>query len=245
MPYYPRTNILTCFIQESAVDETSSDWTVTTDKNLSFSNLFLFNLFYEGETSPVAVSETFNITGDSSSSTTTSSASTTSSATAISTNFLTSTISVAATSHTGSATSSTTTAAAASTTGTVSSQSGGLSTGTKIGVGIAVPAVAFIGIAVGYFLFRHRAKKQQYAATPHAAEQSPGPMEQKPDDLTVGYTHERPAYELYSVSGSPMPMNQRPAYPTAGYTPERPTYELDNMSGPMTRYELGSDTGRH
>lgn len=198
------------YSKESVTGVTSTAWTVKTDKSLSFSNLFLFNLFYDGETSPVAVSETFNITGVSSSSTTTSSA-TSSSTTSISTtsSFTTST---SATSPTGSATS----AAAAATTGAISDQRGGLSTGAKVGIGIGTAAVALGGIAVGYFLFRHRAKKQQYVGPPHAA----------------GHL-------------SPVPMEQKPAHQSAGPIYEPPTYELHGLSGPTMMHELSGDATRH
>lgn len=186
-------------------NETSTDWTVVTTKDLSLSNLFLFNLFYDGETSPVAASETFNITDGSTASTTTSSSSATSSTTTSGSATSSTTTSTSSTSHglTGSAT-STAAAAAATTTGSVSNQSGGLSTGTKVGVGIGVSVAALGGIAVGYFLFRRRAKKQQHVAPPHAAEQSHVPMGEKPAGLTAEPTYERAPYELHGLSRPPM-----------------------------------------
>lgn len=200
--YYPELPSILTNSKDSVTNETSTDWTVVTTKDLSLSNLFLFNLFYDGETSPVAASETFNITDGSTAITTTSSSSSTSSTTASSSATSSATTPSSATTHglTGSSTS----AAAATTTGSVSGQSGGLNTGTKVGVGIAVSAVALGGIAMGYFLFRRRAKKQQYATPPHAAEQSPVPMEQKPADLAVGPTYDRAPYELHGLSGPAM-----------------------------------------
>lgn len=168
------------YCTETLLNEDSADWTVTTDKNLSFSNLFLFNLFYDGDTSPVAVSETFNITDTSTSSTSTTSS--TSSTSPTSSSF--------ATSPTRSIASSTDGATVG--TGSASDESGSgsgeLVTGAKIGIGIAVPVVALLGIAACYFLFRHRAKKQQYAATSLAPGQAPA--EQKPAGIIPGQRYE-------------------------------------------------------
>ncbi|KAH6646643.1 hypothetical protein BKA67DRAFT_540146 [Truncatella angustata] len=128
----------------------STDWTVSTDKNLSFSHLFLFNLFYDGEINPVAVSETFNITDTSSTSTTSSTSSTSSSTSAASTRM----------SSTTSSTDGFTTATSSTGPASDRNENGGLTTGAKIGIGVAVPAVALLGVVAGWFLFRHRAKKQ-------------------------------------------------------------------------------------
>lgn len=78
------------------------------------------------------------------------------------------------------------------------------------GIGIAVGVAALGGIAMGYYIFRRRAKKQQYAAQqyaaqPHAAEEGPVPdMEQKPVYLVPELAHDRALYELHGQSGSTM-----------------------------------------
>ncbi|KAI0008823.1 hypothetical protein F4779DRAFT_585397 [Xylariaceae sp. FL0662B] len=171
------------YVAKTLTNETSYDWTVVTNKDLSYSHLFLLNLFYDGEIRPVAVSETFNITDTSPSSTTTTS----------STSSTSSTGSTSSTSSTSAP--SATISGASSTAAPDDSSSGGLSTGAKIGVGVAVPIVALLGIAAGYLLFRHRADKQQDAATTLAPAQAPG--EQKPVDPILGYP-----YEMDSSSGS-------------------------------------------
>lgn len=156
----------------------------------------------------MAVSETFNITNVSSSSTTTSS--TTSSSTTL--DSATSTTLIYSTIATGSATSTAAAAAAAATTTSsrqdaVSEKSGGLTTGTKAGVGVAVPVVALGALAIGYCLFQRRAKKEQrVVAPPVAAEQSPMDMEHKPAELIAGTTYEPPMYELHGMSGTPATM---------------------------------------
>ncbi|KAK6201921.1 hypothetical protein LQW54_009235 [Pestalotiopsis sp. IQ-011] len=139
-------------VTPSIMNETSYDWIVTTDKDLSMSDLFRFQIFYKGDTSPSATSETFRITDDSTSSSSVSSA--TSSTTSASTADPTTSVGSSTTAATAGPTSAS--PAASSETG-----NGGLAIGTKIGLGVAVPVVALLGIAAGYCLFRHRAKKQQ------------------------------------------------------------------------------------
>lgn len=179
---YPGCNMLRCFT-EALLNESSVDWTVTTERNLSFSNSFIFNLFYDGDLSPASLSETFNITD-----TSTSSSSTTS--------FTSSTSSTFVAIHTSSVVYSTNGGMAA---GTVSASdetgSVGLATGAKIGIGITIPAVALLGIAAGYFIFRHRAKKQQDVTTSLVPEQVP--VDQKPASSIP-----RPMYELDGSNGS-------------------------------------------
>lgn len=176
------------------VNRFSYDWTVVTNKDLSFSNLFLFNIFYDGELDPVAVSQTFNITDGSESPSTTSD----------------STSSPSATSPTSSATPSaaatttpSTTAASAAAAPTASpdpDQSGGLSTGAKVGIGIAVAVLALGGIAAGYILYRRRAEKQQQGVAPAiAAGGSPLPTEQKPADSVADQPHEMDSLHRHSM----------------------------------------------
>ncbi|KAF3005513.1 hypothetical protein E8E14_002687 [Neopestalotiopsis sp. 37M] len=201
----------------SMVGAQSFDWIVATDKNLSASTLFLFNIFYEGDTSPSAVSETFRITDDdstSSSSTTTASSSTT---------FVTSASITGAASLTTSTISTTpistvsTTTSAGDTTGAVTAQTSlpaaeqntgndGLSVSAKVGLGIAVPVVALLGIAAGYYIFRHRAAKQQKQNASKLVAQTEPPMYQEPPNPPPyfryemdGVNHSR-THELYGDS---------------------------------------------
>lgn len=166
------------------VNRFSYDWTVVTNKDLSFSQLFLFNIFYDGELGPVAVSQTFNITDGSGNPSTTSD----------------STSSTSPTSPTSSATSASitttpsnaaTSVAAAPTANTDPDQSGGLSNGAKVGIGIAVAVLALGGIAAGYFLYRRRAKNQHQGFAPAlAAGGSPVLTEQKPAGSVADHAHE-------------------------------------------------------
>ncbi|ETS74845.1 hypothetical protein PFICI_13329 [Pestalotiopsis fici W106-1] len=175
----------------------SFDWTVATDKNLSASTLFLFNIFYEGDTSPSAVSETFRITDDSttSSSTTTTSSSTTFATSASLTGSTTSTISTTPISAASTMTS------AVDTTGAVTSQTSlssaeknadtdGLSMGAKVGLGVAIPAVALLGIAAGYCFFRHRAGKQKKHHVDKLVTQVEPQMYQEPPNPPPYYRYE-------------------------------------------------------
>lgn len=174
--------------------------------------MFLFNLYYEGVSEPLAVSEAFNITGDSSSSTTTTTSSTTSSSTAsdygtaVSTTWIYSTATATAAVPTAA---STTSSNSNSTVAVSAKSSAGLTTGTKAGIGVAVPVVALGALAAGcYYLFqRRRAKKQQGLIDPSvAAEQgsSPEEKEQKLPELMSGTAEEEPQiHELHGVSGTP------------------------------------------
>lgn len=180
----------------------SFDWIVATDKNLSASTLFLFNIFYEGDTSPSAVSETFRITDDDS----TSSSSTTTT-TSSSTTFVTSASITGAASLTTSTISTTpisavsTMTSAGDTTGAVTAQTSlppaeqnadndGLSLSAKVGLGIAVPVVALLGIAAGYYIFRHRAAKQQKQHAAKLVTQTEPPMYQEPPNPPPYYRYE-------------------------------------------------------
>lgn len=175
------------------VNRFSYDWTVVTSKDLSFSHLFLFNIFYDGELGPVAVSQTFNITDGSENPSTTSDSTSSTSATSLTS----SAISASATTTPSTAATS---AAAAPTASTDPDQSGGLSTGAKVGIGIAVAVLTLGGIAAGYFLYRRRAKKQpQGVATALATGGSPVPTEQKPAGSVVGGPQEMDSLHSHSM----------------------------------------------
>lgn len=175
------------------VNRFSYDWTVVTNKDLSFSQLFLFNIFYDGELDPVAVSQTFNITdGSDNPSTTsdfTSSTSPTSPTSPATSASVTTTPSNAATS-----------VAAAPTANTDPDQSEGLRNGAKVGIGIAVVMLALGGIAAGYLMYRRRAKNQQQGvASALAAEGSPVPTEQKPAGSVAYHPHEMDSLHNHSM----------------------------------------------
>lgn len=157
--------------------------------------MFLFNLYYTDESNPLAVSETFNITGDASSTTT---SSTTSDYPVLTTFIYETATSTAA--RPAATTSSSSTAAVSE------KSSSGLTTGTKAGIGVAVPFVALGALAVGYYLFRRRAKKQQegLVGPPVDAEQVSSPeKEQELPELMAGTMEEPQPYELHGVSGTP------------------------------------------
>lgn len=92
-----------------------------------------------------------------------------------------------------------------------------MSTGVKAGIGIGAAAVALGGIALGYLLFRHIAKKQQYVAP--VPEQIP--VEQKPVYYNLGSTYGPPTYELNGL--------------------DRPS----ELGSAPTMHELSGDGSRH
>lgn len=181
------------YVQQSMVNRFSYDWTVVTNKDLSFSHLFLFNIFYDGELDPVAVSQKFNITDSSENPSTTSDSTSTTSATRP-------TSSATSASATFTPSTAATSAAPVPTASTDPDQSGGLSTGAKVGIGIAVAVLALGGIAAGYFLYRHRAKKQQQGvAAALAAGGSPVPKEQKRAGSVADHPHEMDSLHSHSM----------------------------------------------
>ncbi|CAJ2512311.1 Uu.00g053260.m01.CDS01 [Anthostomella pinea] len=165
------------YVVQTLTGETSFDWTVRTGQNLSFSNLFLLSLFYDGENRPAAFSETFNITDVSPvlSASTSSTSSTSSTGSTGSTSFASSTSSTSSISAASAATPK-----ASSTATSDDSSASGLPVGVKAGISVAVLVVALLGIAAGELFFRHRANKQQHPATLPAP--APFPREQKPED---------------------------------------------------------------
>ncbi|KAK1775987.1 hypothetical protein QBC45DRAFT_395574 [Copromyces sp. CBS 386.78] len=161
------------YIAPNHVQITDYDWIVNTAKNLSSSNVFQLAIFFNGSTTPDAMSSYFNITAASSSSSpvTTSSAPSGPSPTG-----------TATTTGTGTAQ---TTAPASTATGTDAPAGGagaeskkGLSTPAAIGIGIGVSAAVFVAIAgaFAYWVFKVRPKRNFHngplaelpqAQTPH------------------------------------------------------------------------------
>ncbi|KAK6840016.1 hypothetical protein PG987_005882 [Apiospora arundinis] len=174
-----------CSFSERLTGRESVDWQVATTKDLDMSNQFLFNIFYDGDTKPVAVSSRFNIT-DSRKPSAASTTLTTSTTSSTSTNTGSPTnppLSGATSDPPAGATTPATDQPQPSDNNNNNSNSG-LSTGAKIGIGIAVPVVALLGIGAGSFLNRCRSqrKQQQQPAPTLMWGDSQVPMGQKPPE---------------------------------------------------------------
>ncbi|KIX02704.1 uncharacterized protein Z518_08646 [Rhinocladiella mackenziei CBS 650.93] len=129
-------------------------WTVTTQRDLSQSRVFFFQIFIEGDTSPSATSHYFNITGGGSSGgsgaeTTTLPPSSSSSPSNPTTSSTTASTATTAPDRLSSGTA----APPAATTSSTPGGNGGLSTGAKVGLGIGIPVAVAVGIGVGWFVF--------------------------------------------------------------------------------------------
>lgn len=121
-----------------------------------------------------------------------------------------------------SSTSATTTSqtAAATTTGAVASSSSGLGTGAKIGIGVAIPLAAIIGLGASWWFFtrRRRPARREVADTSnhyptYTSYEDParvplqGPMAEAPNEATH--------YELPSYTTDPQmkkPVSELPSY---------------------------------
>lgn len=165
-----------------------------TTRDLSLSQLFFLNIFYDGEQHALAFSQIFNITDGAENlskiSGSTSSISVTSS-----------TSSATSASDTTTPNTAVTSAAAGPTASTDPDQRSGLSTGTKVGIGIAVAVLALGGLAAGYFLYGRRVKKQQQGVAPAlAAGASPVPTEQKPTGSLPHHPHEMDSLYNHSMT---------------------------------------------
>lgn len=176
---------------EAMVNRFSCDWTVVTARDLSLSHLFLFNIYYDGELDALANSQTFNITDGSENS----------SITSTSSNFATgSTSSVTSALATNTPTAAETSAAAGPIASKGADQSGGMSTGAKVSIGIAVAVLALGGLAAGYFLYGRRVKKQQQgAASGLAPGRAPKPTEQKPAGSVAHHPQEMDSMYSHSM----------------------------------------------
>ncbi|KAK8877590.1 Very low-density lipoprotein receptor [Apiospora arundinis] len=173
------------YIEQRLTGRESVDWQVATTKDLDMSNQFLLNIFYDGDTKPVAVSSRFNIT-DSRKPSAASTTLTTSTTSSTSTNAGSPTnppLSGATSDPPAGATTPATDQPQPSDNNNNNSNSG-LSTGAKIGIGIAVPVVALLGIGAGYFLNRCRSQRKQQQQPAPALMWGDGqvPMGQKPSE---------------------------------------------------------------
>ncbi|KAL9616961.1 MAG: hypothetical protein Q9160_008231 [Pyrenula sp. 1 TL-2023] len=183
-------------IQNAAPDTLSASWTVNTNKNLTVSPMFYFNLFFEGETGSLTNSHYFNISAKS--------ATTTSSST-----------SSAISSTTTSATSTHSPTSSSVTTPTPSQPptpaSSGLSTGAKVGIAVGVIGATLVGVLTGWlFLGRKRRMDKTETATSVAAH--PPPVQTTPYER-IKAEQQHP----YEVHGEALPVMSYELAPQTGH----------------------------
>ncbi|KAK3722748.1 hypothetical protein LTR37_002320 [Vermiconidia calcicola] len=136
----------------------SYSWDITTTKSLDVSRIFFLEIFIRGQTAPAAFSHYFNVTGGPESAVASSSSATP-----------TSSLSSATTYQPTSPTTGLT--APASVTSAASSPSpdeGGLSTGAKVGLGVAIPVAVIAGLLAGWWFFARKRKSNKPSETQHA-----------------------------------------------------------------------------
>ncbi|KAH8811232.1 hypothetical protein F5884DRAFT_268164 [Xylogone sp. PMI_703] len=137
---------------------TSFSWTVATNKDLKFSNMFYMCLFISGQSSSSANSHYFNITSPNTGNKAGSSSSTSSATTSTT---LTTSVSTSTTATTPRTSTTPSTLTVSNVPITVSS---GLSSGAKAGISVGVTVAVIIGVAVGWFAYdRIRVRKQKQA----------------------------------------------------------------------------------
>jgi hypothetical protein len=119
---------------DNAVNLTSTHWVVATAKNLTYSNVFVLSIFFQGDTTGRALSHFFNIS---------------SKAIDGAAQRATQTVTV---SVTATATSSSTAEGAAS--APLADSNEGFGTAAKVGVAVGVAAALALGIVMGWFLAR-------------------------------------------------------------------------------------------
>lgn len=134
---------------------TSTTWVAGTAKNLSFSNVFVLDIFFQGDTAGRALSHWFNITSNEATASSTITSTTASSTTG-------------STTTTTSSTASSSTATAA-TTPPVATTDGGFTPAAKAGLAVGLVAVLMLGVVIGWLWSRRR------------RDASGGPEQQQPE----------------------------------------------------------------
>ena len=191
--------------KEDKSDLTSFAWTVTTQRDLSKSRVFFFQIFIEGDTGPSASSHYFNITGGGSGGEGAVETTTSTSSSSASTSPATSSIIPPTTTTTSSSSSNTSSSAASSSVlaSSASNDTGGLSTGAKVGLGIGIPLAVAIGVGVGWFLFGRRKRSSNTPSAPENLPYGHGysqfmPQEHKDSARFPGELYAPPGSETHS-----------------------------------------------
>ncbi|KAK4098767.1 hypothetical protein N658DRAFT_488132 [Parathielavia hyrcaniae] len=129
------------YVVHNAVNLTNTHWVVATAKNLTFSNVFVLSVFFQGDTVGRALSQFFNISSQS-------------------TDRPTQTVTVTATAAaTATATFSNTAEAAAT-------SDDGFGTAAKVGLVVGIVAALGLGVLVGWLLSRCFTKRAGFASPP-------------------------------------------------------------------------------
>ncbi|KAF2799744.1 hypothetical protein K505DRAFT_404462 [Melanomma pulvis-pyrius CBS 109.77] len=222
------------YLTQSVVDRTSYEWLVVTGKNLTESNMFFFCIFREGSTSADANSHYFNITPKAVAPAPSSSASPSSTTISISVSSSTLTPSASPTAPPSNVSSTT----------SVPTPSGGLTTGAKVGLGVGIPIAMTLGLAAGFFLFKHYRKKDNNALL------TPGPLAHYSDQYNYHGNDPSGGYYRHMVEGapkSPVELGQPEAELDGGaykYSHTAHTFPGAGMTMEPARHELGATSPR-
>ncbi|CAN9399099.1 unnamed protein product [Alternaria alternata] len=136
---------------ESVVNKTDVVWPITTDFNLTLSNLFQLTLYQEGEVDPVDFSQYLYLEDKADSAL--------ASISSASSSLLSSSTTSATTSSSSAGSSIQTNVPTAVPMPSSASPASSFPTSAKIGFGVGIPVALLLGLIVGFLLFRHHKKK--------------------------------------------------------------------------------------
>ncbi|CAI9635393.1 hypothetical protein GT037_007646 [Alternaria burnsii] len=139
------------YITQSVVNKTDVVWPITTDFNLTLSNLFQLTLYQEGEVDPVDFSQYLYLENKADS--------VSASISSPSSSLLLSSTASATTSSSSAGNSIQTSVTTAVPIPSSASPASSFPTSAKIGVGVGIPVALLLGLIVGFLLFRHHKKK--------------------------------------------------------------------------------------
>ncbi|KAK3294557.1 uncharacterized protein B0H64DRAFT_190184 [Chaetomium fimeti] len=151
------------YVTRKVVDVSTFTWIVATTKDLSVSNMFFLSIFEEGKANADANSHYFNLTRNSDTRPTAAEASSSAS----------SETRIAPTSTSATVPAETTTDPAATSSAPSSESPSGLDSGAKIGIGVAIPCAAILGVVAGYLIFRRRKRMNEPPAAPTYHDDNP------------------------------------------------------------------------
>ncbi|KAH6856330.1 hypothetical protein B0I37DRAFT_351402 [Chaetomium sp. MPI-CAGE-AT-0009] len=153
------------YITRKVVDVSTFTWIVATTKDLSVSNMFFLSIFEEGKANADSNSHYFNLTRNSDTGPT---------AAEVTTSASSSTGRISPTSTSATVPAAETTSDPAATSSALSAESpGGLDSGAKIGIGVAIPCAAILGVIAGYLIFRRRKRAIEPPAAPAYHDDNP------------------------------------------------------------------------
>ncbi|KAB2101070.1 hypothetical protein AG0111_0g11177 [Alternaria gaisen] len=140
------------YITQSVVNKTDVAWPITTDFNLTLSNLFQLTLYQEGEVDPVDFSQYLYLEDKADSAS--------ASISSASSSLLSSSTASATISSFGAGGSTQTNVPTTVPMPSSASPASSFPTSAKIGVGVGIPVALLLGLIIGFLLFRHHKKKR-------------------------------------------------------------------------------------